>query len=552
MRYYKLIGGARYDRSLLEAAQVYAEGAVGRISLVEMQDLFKKAANGRGITEIEKRTLLYIVAHFQIDQTARTWLSEQLEGADGNDTLAILQKVLRQEYGLANVRWTITDETVAAYTAGTPGRNWEAALRGALEGLLKGSQGPLSLEACIVRREGQTTEAILRTYLDKGTLHLIPPGSTAATDLPYDLPHVLDTENFWNFVLQVPDFEPLEFFSFTHRTQNLQFNKGQFSKKAALEQVISAAVREIGQFDQMQLDIPLEEVQRQLEILPNQNFGNALFAIVDSGIFNRESSSSFGDALRNEIWVEDEGFDIPKKMRDYANTGTLHLIPLDYRAQTTAGTSTFPIPEQFSFWMDGEWVFGLDMPQKTDIQLILTTTRDGNQGDQAWNDSLYNANLPLEQRIQHIVNAEYAVEGLQLNVDIAEYAAQQAQFGPDGRDLPALLRQVFSTIFSDDLSKNSVFNAVAGRNKATVTPEQFDTKAAYVLAIQALIRPYLVTDAVLNMRANVEGENIAPGGETIEQNWIFQVVMETLADHWFWIIVPRWIEEGQRPYVYLD
>lgn len=93
MRYYKLIGGVRYDRSLLEAAQMYAEGTAGRISLVEMQDLYKKAANGRGITEIEKRTLLYIVAHFQIDQTARTWLSDQLEGADSNDTQAILQRV---------------------------------------------------------------------------------------------------------------------------------------------------------------------------------------------------------------------------------------------------------------------------------------------------------------------------------------------------------------------------------------------------------------------------------------------------------------------------
>ena len=297
MRYYKLIGGARYDRSLLEAAQVYAQGEEGRISLVEMQDLYKKAANGRGITEIEKRTLLYIAAHFQLDKTARIWLSDQLQGLDGSDIDATTQRVLRQEYGLMGIRWTITSETVAEYTQGTPGRNYESVLRGAIEAMLKGSQGPLSFEAILRRQNGEDTDLapIMQAILDQATLHLIPPGSTAASDLPYDLPHVLDTENFWNFVLQVPGFEPLEFFAFVHRTQNLQFNKGQFSKKADLNTVIQSAVRQFGGFDQMQLDIPLDVVKSQLEILPNQNFGNALFAIVDSGIFNRESSSSFGD-----------------------------------------------------------------------------------------------------------------------------------------------------------------------------------------------------------------------------------------------------------------
>ena len=316
--------------------------------------------------------------------------------------------------------------------------------------------------------------------------------------------------------------------------------------------MIQSAVRQFGGFDQLQLDIPLDAVQHQLEIMPNQNFGNALFAIVDSGIFNRESSSSFGDFIRNEIWVEDEYKEIPPTMRTYANSGTLHLIPQDYRVQTTAGTATFPVPEQFSFWMDGEWVFGLEMPEKTDIQLVLTTSRDGNQGDQAWNDSFYHTVLPELEHLQAIVAKEFEVEGLQLAIDPAEYVAQQAQFGPDSRNLPALFRQVMHTIFSDYLSKNSVFNVVAKRNIDNFDPSKFDNVETYRAAIQALIKPYLQIDASLGMRANVEGENIAPGGENIEQNWIFRVVMETLADHWFWIIVPRWIEEGQRPYIYLD
>jgi len=557
MSYYKIIGGVRYDRNLLEAAEAFTQGrGEFRISLEEIQNLYGQAGDGQVLTGIERDTLLYISKTFTLTEKARIWLSEQIS-APSDDVEGVLQRVLKQEFGLPDIRTSIPNETVQQYLDAGSARNWETILRGAMDAFLKGSQGQLSFAACVARRDRMYDDlpdpsGLLKSYLDRGTLFLIPPDATAASDLPYDLPHVLDAANFWTFVVQTPDFEPVEFFAFVHQSMPFQYSKGQFSKKADLEHTIRAAVQQFAGFNQMKWNIPLAELTKQLDIIPGQNFGNALFAALNTGIFNQESSFSFGGFIREEIWLDPET-PISEPMREYADTGTLHLIPLDYRAQTEADTAAFPIPERYAFWMDGEWVFGLEMPEKTDVKLILTTPRDGNDGDTGWNDGFIEDQLPMEEQLRKVLVEEFQLEGLELRMNAAEFELQRQQYGPDWRHLPGLLRQSLNTLFYDYLTVNSMFNTVAKRNQEEVEPTYFEDPKEYQAAIRLLIADYLRKDAVLELLPfTIQDENSFPFGETVADHWLVRAVAETLADHWFWVVIPRWPNEDQRPYNYID
>jgi len=557
MNYYKIIGGVRYDRKLIEAADAYTQGrGEFRISLEEIQALYHQATDGHDITVIEHNTLLYISKHYMLTNKAITWLSEQLQTPEEGIS-TITERVIRQMFELPTLRVEIGEETVEQYLAGGETRNWEAVLQGAMEAFLHSSQGQLSFVACVARHDRSYHEtndqiAVLKSYLDRRAhLFLIPPDSTAADSRPYDLPHVLDPTNFWTFVLQLQDFEPVEFFAFVHRVQPFQYSRGQFSKKASLEKTIQAAVQQFARFSQMQWVIPANEIAKQLEIIPQQNFGNALFAALNTGIFNQESSNSFGDFVRQEVWP-DPDTDISENMREYANTGVLHLIPIDYRAQTDAGTAWFPVPEQYSFWMDGEWVFGLEMPWKTHVRLMLTTPRDGNDGDTAWNEGFIDDQLSIGDRLQQVVTKEFNLEGMELRYDLDVFEAQRQQYGPEWRHLPGLLRQALNTLLHDYLTVNSMFNVVAKAHKEEVDQAVFDDPKAFHDAIGKLISDHLRTSGVIEMLPEINDENVFPFGEKGEDHWLVRAYAGNLADHYFWIVIPRWPNEDQRPYNYID
>lgn len=558
MSYYKIIGGVRYDRSLLEAADAFTKGrGESRISLEEIQALYSLANDGQSITEIERNTLIFISKQYDLTDKARTWLADYVQ--EQTESLQDTIERIKQAYGLTNLKVEISAETVQAYTALGGNRNFESVLRGALEAYLHGNQGQLSFSAVIARRDGAYPESgdptpLLKSYLDKGTLYLIPVDASDNATLPYDLPYLLDTTNFWNFVLQVPDFEPIEFFAFVHRAQPLQYNRGQFSKKADLGHTIRAVIQQFAMFPGMKWNIPLDEVERQLLITPGQNFGNALFSALNTGIFNQESSFSFGDFIRQEIWP-DPAIEISETMHAYANTGVLHLIPADYRAQTDNGTAAFPVPEQYAFWMDGEWVFGLEMPKKTQVKLILTTQREGNDGDMAWNDGFVDAPQPMSEQLKKVIGAEFNLEGLELRYDEAEFEAQRIQFGQDWRKLPALLRQTLNTLLNDYLSPNGMFNAVAKAKKQDLDPTYFDDPKEYRAAVRYHVENYLRISGVLELlplKFNPDEPNAFPQGEKVEDFWLARAVAESLADHWFWIAMQRWPDDDQRPYNYID
>jgi hypothetical protein len=62
---YQTIDGIQYEKELLDLAKQHTTGAgEGKLSKDEVKELFDSAADGRSVTETEKRTLEYIRKNF--------------------------------------------------------------------------------------------------------------------------------------------------------------------------------------------------------------------------------------------------------------------------------------------------------------------------------------------------------------------------------------------------------------------------------------------------------------------------------------------------------
>jgi hypothetical protein len=128
MTYYKTINGIRYDRSLLDAAEVFTKGrGESRIFLEEIQQLYQQAGNVKAITSTERITLEYISKTFNLTDKAQRWLAEKWpEPSDG--TATIINNILRIEYELSDIQYQINDNIVSQYAGGS--RDPSAVIRG--------------------------------------------------------------------------------------------------------------------------------------------------------------------------------------------------------------------------------------------------------------------------------------------------------------------------------------------------------------------------------------------------------------------------------------
>jgi len=70
--YYKQIDGVKYERELLEKAEVFAKD--GQISIAEAKELWEDAQDGKGVTEVERQTLLYTLKTFKYTDKAKAFL----------------------------------------------------------------------------------------------------------------------------------------------------------------------------------------------------------------------------------------------------------------------------------------------------------------------------------------------------------------------------------------------------------------------------------------------------------------------------------------------
>ena len=65
--YYKIIDGLNFDSELLNMAEELVKGqGDGRISIDDSNKLLAKIFDGRAVTKVEARTILYILKNFKL------------------------------------------------------------------------------------------------------------------------------------------------------------------------------------------------------------------------------------------------------------------------------------------------------------------------------------------------------------------------------------------------------------------------------------------------------------------------------------------------------
>ncbi len=554
MSYYKYIDGVRYTRDLLDAAHRHTQGrGEYRISADEIAEIYQLARDGGRITETERRTLLYIAQTYPLTDKARAWFDEKMGIGGISASDAVLKQVLRDEYDLRHIRWQIDPEEVQKQEKMNPTRLFASAIRGAIRAFLYYNQGQLSLAACVSRRDlaysvSTNPEKILRSVLDQGTLLLVPAEAAARAALSWDLPDDLDLSRYWVWGLHVPAYDPILFIAFVLRDQDLQHSKGYFSRTASIEALIPAVIGQYANLHDLDWNIDSAEVQAQLGLKPGQNFGNALFSAVHSAIFNGESSFSFRDFIRQEIWQDPE-IPLNDYMREYINSGTLHLIPRDYATQREAGTAVFPLPQSWELGIDDEWYFGLEMPLKTQVRFLINVPRDHHDGDSGWNDGFILDEHPFQEGLQQVLAAEFEIPGLQLIFSEAEYRAQAAAYGPDWRHAQGLLRMALNTALQDYLNPGSLFRQVAQAHLNEIDPQDFDDLIEYRQAIAFHIHQYLQTASLEFLPIELPDNNPIDG-ESVEDNWLFFLLVPAFSSLGFFIVIPRWPDDEESAYIY--
>jgi nucleoid-associated protein YgaU len=77
--YYKKINGRNYDKAMLDIAGKSVKGkGDGRISLADSRSIVKQISDGGKITDIEKRTLNYILENYTLTETALKHIEKSL------------------------------------------------------------------------------------------------------------------------------------------------------------------------------------------------------------------------------------------------------------------------------------------------------------------------------------------------------------------------------------------------------------------------------------------------------------------------------------------
>lgn len=85
--YYKKIDGKNYDRSMLDIAEGSVKGkGDGRISLADAKNMIKLIKDGGKITDIERRTLNYILENYKLTETALKHIEKSVSDTIGTET----------------------------------------------------------------------------------------------------------------------------------------------------------------------------------------------------------------------------------------------------------------------------------------------------------------------------------------------------------------------------------------------------------------------------------------------------------------------------------
>lgn len=570
MSYYKIINGLRYDRVLLEEAQRMTKGqGDGRISHDDIRELYERAMDAGAVTDIEKRTLLYIRDHFNATDKAVEWLNEQDLPALGPEKT--IEKVVRREFGLKNLQLEFNEEEVARQQELPGDYSFEEILGNALNMLAtpadyRGFISPWDFfEPSLAAKEhAREPFRIGLANMDEGVLYLLPldfKEKKAVGEFSRELPgDDRSPEEYWIFGLEIPRYPRFRFFAFLKRKGRYgSYAKAFLSHQFPLDERLRLVVEGYLDAPGLQWKISPEEVARQEEFGNAVSFEDVLYWVLSLGLTNGESSVSLYDYFIQEVWIDEDNPDASFDffLREYLRHGVLYLLPTDYEESVKAGRLDFPFSPYYSGDYDEFWYFGLKFPGKTDVHYQLIMSREDDEPHmEAWSDGFIDGERPLAELIPHVIREDFQLHELEWDIPIEELLDQQG-LDPSWRSFNGVLRQTLNTFLYDDSTEDSLFRLTVQSSAELGKPRQNDGMN-WGDAVRQKIRNQLNGGKLQLMPARIydmdqqERDELLPpaDGADIQENYVFQLRLPTFPDHYFFAVIPRKVSEENVPYNY--
>jgi hypothetical protein len=570
MAYYKTINGLRYDRALLEEAQRMTKGqGDGRVSLEDMKGLYTLALEGGELTEIEKRTLLYIRDHFNATRKAGEWLDEQELPLSGLDET--VRKVVQKVFGMQKLQVELDAGEVDRQLQLQGDLSFEEAIGNVLKLLsnpadYRGFISPWDFfdSSLVSNTKNEDPVQIGLANMEEAVLYLVPldaPDQQKKGDFTRELPgDRRSPEDYWIFGLEIPRFPKFRFFAFLRRKGRYgSYAKAFLSRQLPLEERVALVVNGYLGVKGLHWSIDPEEVDRQATFDNAVSFEDVLYWTISLGLTNEESSVSFYDHIIQEVWInpEDPDLSIEFFLQEYLRNGRLYLLPADYEEQVRKGTLDFPYSPYYSGDYDDFWYFGLKFPGKSDVNYQLIMSREDDEPRmEAWSDGFIDGELSLSALIPHVIEEDFQLQGIQWTMPIEELLQQQA-LDPSWRSFNGVLRQSLNTFLYDDVTKDSLFNVVVHMNPE-LDRTNFAARESWTRAVREKIREHLIQGHLYLLPMGIydrEDEERSPllppaDGADILENYVFQLYLPFMKVQNFFAVIPRKVSEENVPYNY--
>ncbi|MEO1654092.1 MAG: hypothetical protein AAFU64_11130 [Bacteroidota bacterium] len=190
MDYYKIIEGRKYDRQLLESADLYTTGVGdGHFSQNDAQEIYQEAYDRGRITDVERQTLFYILDHYHFTDKADQWLRKKL-GPPGQSMTSLESsiKAILDSFGIPELTLHFQEaEIEKQMELFRPQVDFTQTLEKALDSFMNQSSSPESPRAMVIEthelfidrfdnqsRLSDTIQEKMIFYLKMGQMNLIP------------------------------------------------------------------------------------------------------------------------------------------------------------------------------------------------------------------------------------------------------------------------------------------------------------------------------------------------------------------------------------------
>jgi hypothetical protein len=312
--------------------------------------------------------------------------------------------------------------------------------------------------------------------------------------------------------------------------------------------VIEQVIRKRLGLKGLQWDISEEELRRQEALDSQQTFEEALFEGISAILFNSESSTSLRDIVSLETGVEFEDLaEVRAIMKEWVNDGKIFLVPLDYPSQSEAGKLSYFLP-LFAGALHEHWTFILEIPSRTSYKFVAQVRRQ--DFSNSFSFGFEEENPSSAALIERIVEQQFQLPDMDWSISGEEIRSQRKLAG--SVDFPeALFEALRSFVFGEEAGE-TVRNIVKNVHEGDINPADFAFPWDYEEQITRQVREYM-NDGELALLPQVaytldpdelEDIRLPEDGETLAENWIFQLSLPTLSDHLYWAIVNR---KGERP-----